>query len=414
MLQIALAAPAAVDVVYWDDPANELHIRSSGTETNPDVSLLRTHYGTTLYWEVRSATRDGDLSAPVSGEIATPALPSDLAAIPMTATGTPTHPLTLLEINGPFTGFVVVDASGQVVWYRRTQGAAQGSTMRANGNFVLNDAGNALIEVTPGGEVVHSLDMKEHGISAHHDVIATAQNTLLFISTQQGFGRGTDLVGDAIWEWDPETGHLVRRWSVFDWYDPAMDWGTRSIAGDWVHANSLAPGPHGNVILSLNWLDQVISISPDWQRIEWKLGGARSTFLMDADALFMGQHTAQLLSPTRALMLDNGRDRPDGSRYSRALEVELDTVAMTAHKAWEFRATPDIFAPYVGSARRMSNGNTLVQFGFEAGVQGSTGPIRTFEVRPDGGVVWTLTIGNVSTVYRATPLVAIGDESAVP
>jgi hypothetical protein len=65
-------------------------------------------------------------------------------------------------------------------------------------------------------------------------------------------------------------------------------------------------------------------------------------------------------------------------------------------------------------ARRMSNGNTLVQFGFEAGVQGSTGPIRTFEVRPDRTVAWTLTVGNVTTVYRATPLQTIGDESAVP
>jgi hypothetical protein len=413
-LHVELESPAPVDVVYWEDPAHPLRVRTAAADTAHDVQLLRTHFGRTVAYEVHAIGSDGGEGQGVSGQIRTPSLPDDLAAVSLAAHGSLSVPLVLLEVNGAFKGFVIVDGSGEVVWYRRTEGAAQGSTVRANGNFVLNDAGHALYEVTPGGAVVHSLDMGSRSVIVHHDVIATPRNSLLFIATESGSAHGQSLTGDAIWEWTPETGQLVKRWSAFDWFDPAVDWGIRSYAADWLHTNSLALGPHGNIIVSCNWLDQVISIAPDWGHIEWKLGGARGDFAVDSASLFIGQHTAQLLSATRVLLFDNGRDRPDGAKYSRALELVLDTLAKSAHQTWEFRPSPDIFAPYVGAARRLPNGNTLVQFGFGAGQQGSTGPIETFEVRPDGSVAWTLTIGGVTTVYRATPLLHIGDEETVP
>ena len=48
-------------------------------------------------------------------------------------------------------------------------------------------------------------------------------------------------------------------------------------AGEWMHANSLSIGPRGNVLVSSHYLNQVLSLSPDWRRIEWRLGGPRAT-----------------------------------------------------------------------------------------------------------------------------------------
>ncbi|MFM8909841.1 MAG: aryl-sulfate sulfotransferase [Gemmatimonadota bacterium] len=57
-------------------------------------------------------------------------------------------------------------------------------------------------------------------------------------------------------------------------------------------------------------------------------------------------------------MFDNGFDRP-GAAFSRAIEYAIDPVARTATKVWEYRPSPDIYAALVGSARRLSNGNTV-------------------------------------------------------
>jgi len=42
--------------------------------------------------------------------------------------------------------------------------------------------------------------------------------------------------------------------------------------------------------------------------------------------------------------------------------LRLDAAAGTAVKVWEYRPTPDNYAPSLSSAYRLSNGNTLVNF----------------------------------------------------
>ena len=110
----------------------------------------------------------------------------------------------------------------------------------------------------------------------------------------------------------------------------------------------------------------------------------------------------------RVLLLDNGLDRTSG-RYSRALEIQLDRQQGTADVVWEFRPTPDIYAPIVSSARRLPNGNTVINFGLAAGFSGgagglATGPVAFYEVTPAGTVSWKLeAVGGLVLVYRATP-----------
>ena len=342
-----------------------------------------------------------------------PTLPPDLQSLGLAVVGTPTSPLTMLEVNSVFKGYVAVDGNGAIVWYWRTMNAPQGFTRRANGNLVLNDPGNAITELSAGGLVVNRLSTIDVGLQAHHDLVATTAGTILFLAKDIRAVNGTGIFGDAIYEWSPESGAVNKRWSVFDFYDPAVDWGDVSTPGDWVHANSLAIGPHGNVLLSLNWLNQVVSIAPDWKSLEWKLGGRGSSFTVDSDAVFLGQHNVQLVGETRVLLFDNGRGRLPGNQFSRALEVVLDPITHTAHRAWEFRSSPDIFAPYIGAVHRLANGNTIVHFGLSAGRSGSTGPIATYEVEPHGHAVSALITTNASSVYRGTPLTSIAGEMRI-
>ena len=330
-------------------------------------------------------------------------LPPDLAAITFAAEGRPTAPYTMLELRmtGGFSGFVAVDGAGRPVWFFRTLGTSSGFARRSNGNFVFMDGGRGLVEVDRAGNVVRELAQEARpGRRMHHDVTVTPRNTLLFLAEDWQPWEGQPLCGEALWEWDPEAGTATKRWSSFSHLDPRYDWGARSIREDWLHANSVSYGPRGNVLVSFHFLNQVISLSPDLERVQWRLGGVRAD--VPVDDPFSGQHTAQEVSPDRVLLFDNGYERTE-TRYSRAAEYELRGGAAT--KVWEWRPPTDNWARIISSVRRLPNGNSLVAFGTSAAAAaGTTGPIEAYEVTSGGRVVWHLVVsGAVSSMYRATP-----------
>ncbi|MBI3567814.1 MAG: aryl-sulfate sulfotransferase [Gemmatimonadetes bacterium] len=420
-LDIGVSAATRVQVRYWTNEGDApLEVVASLSPSDSEVVLTRLAHGRTYQFAASALTADGRAGPATAGQFTTPALPADLANMRFDATGSATDPLLMLEVRGTdgFNGFVAIDTRGEVVWYYRTEGVPQGSTRRANGNFILNDLGHGLREVTPNGDVVHTMESDATGIIPHHDVIATPSNTLLFIAHDERVAsNGASIAGEAIWEWAPESGALQKRWSAWDWLDPSTDWGDLSYDGDWLHGNSLSMGPHGNVLISFNFLSQVVSIAPDFSRVEWRLGGARSDFALDTGTVFSGQHSVTEPAEGHVLMFDNGRARQDGAKYTRGLELQLDTVAHRATTAWEFRPAAAIFAPYLGTAQRLANGNTVLFFGTANGPfadQIASGPISGYEVTPAGTVVWHLDVGNALSVYRGTPLPSIGGEKDAP
>jgi hypothetical protein len=254
------------------------------------------------------------------------------------------------------------------------------------------------------------------GFEIHHDIMPSGADRVLFLVEDTATVGAEVWTGEAIWSWDFVADRLEKHWSTHDVWTPADHSGDRSWTGDWLHANSLARGPRGNIVVSLFWTHEVVSVAADFSGVEWSLGGPESTFDVAEGAMDAGQHTAVEIAEDRVLLFDNGLDRPDSTRYSRAIELQLDRTAGTAEVVWEYRPTPDIFAPIVSSARRLENGNTVVAFGTAQDFGGlpSSGPITVHEVTPAGEVVWTLDVGGASLLYRATPLDRIGFESQLP
>lgn len=331
-------------------------------------------------------------------------VPADLAAVQLTAEGTTTAPYTMLELNHPdgFSGFVMVNDTGGPVWYFRTEGAPFSFTRRGNGHYVLLDSERGLVEVTTAGRVVRELPQEERpGRRMHHDVTATPWGTILFLAEDQRRVGDVAVTGEAVWEWAPEAGTVAERWNAFDHLDWNRDRGSRSRPDDWLHANSISLGPSGNLVMSLHFLNQVISIEPGFGGIEWRLGGVGATIpVVDP---FSGQHTAREVTPGRVLLFDNGYEREE-ERYSRAVEYQIEEDS--APVAWEWRPDRDNWARVISGARRLPNGNTLVAFGLpEDPERGWTGPIEVYEVTAGGRVVWHLLVaGEVSSMYRATPI----------
>ena len=433
-LSVNLDGPSAVVVDYWTENATRLRIRSDANASTHQLWVPRLRAASTYDFTVTAISSTGDTGAAFERSFQTDSLPPELAAIQFQIIGTATFPMVLLSpLRSVAPGLpFVVDTEGYIVWFRPDSGKASGGFTRlANGDFVflIADARpgplrRSLEVVTPMNEVVATLTEAEAGAQSgldtlfriHHDVIVTPDNTVLFLATDTGTVNDTVWTGEAIWEWDPATDVLTKRWTAKDFLTPTTDRGARTVPRDWLHANSLSTGPRGNILVSFFWTHEVISIAADYQSIEWRLGGPASTFVVADSAMEAGQHTAAEVSTNRVLLFDNGWDRSSGELFSRASELELDPVAGTARIAWEFRPQPDIYAPIVSSARRLENGNTVVWFGLAAGFLNppSSGPQAVFEVTPTSKAIWRLVVvSSLTIMYRATPLFQIAGETEV-
>ena len=203
---------------------------------------------------------------------------------------------------------------------------------------------------------------------------------------------------------------------------------------EWMHANSLQVAPGGVILMSVRHLDTVIAISPQLDRIAWRIGRFKSDFSFpNPDDKFFHEHYARMLDNGNLLLFDNGDGRPasSGGQYSRALELALDWRSMTARKVWEYRHQVGVnagapvfkYADKVGTAQRLENGNTLVLFG--ADIDPTTLAAKSPEVftlieadaSREAGAVAVLDMqippGN-GQIYRALPVETLFGEVPAP
>jgi hypothetical protein len=107
----------------------------------------------------------------------------------------------------------------------------------------------------------------------------------------------------------------------------------------------------------------------------WRLGGKNDYFTwVNDDDRISYQHDIRSLPNGHYTIFDNGNFH--NPHYSRVLELELNTASWTATKVWEFRDSPDRSSWGEGSARRLPNGNTLINW--------TDGEHPFTEVRPNG------------------------------
>lgn len=411
---VVLREPGPATLTWGTETGPVLTTVADSTATVHQFLITRLRQGSSYTVEASS----DDLSRPPTrATFTTDSLPPALRAIQVNQTGAPGAPVALIEVvaGTQFSGLLMVEG-GQVVGWLSMNGSLFGATRRANGEITMLDAALGLTSYRLDGTLMHRLPQPTPAAPTpygriHHDVIATPQNTLLFIADDIEVVGAETVTGESIWEWTPETGTVVKRWSAFDFLDWNVLRGARSNTGNWLHGNGLNIGPRGNVLMSLRNADQVISIAADWQSLEWTLGGVNGTLGLAPADRFWGQHYVSEPTNGRVLVFDNGFDRPGGA-FSRAIEYQLDLAGDTATKAWEYRHAPDIYASLVGSARRLQNGNTLVLFGMLAGQNGSSGPITAVEVTPAGTPAWRLTFGpQLTRLYRVIPVTSLLGEA---
>lgn len=196
---------------------------------------------------------------------------------------------------------------------------------------------------------------------------------------------------------------------------PAED----GFVGDWLHTNSASYlGENkwfdagdtrfhpSNIIIDSRNANFIAIISHETGEVVWRVGPDFSEGTPEHElGQILGQHHVHMIprglpGEGNILMFDNGglsgygeNGYPNywGRTYSRVLEFD----PITLKKVWEYGAASGeefISSPFVGSAQRLPNGNTLFVLGVSHHV---------IEVTPDKRVVWEFLAPYVGWTYRA-------------
>lgn len=164
-------------------------------------------------------------------------------------------------------------------------------------------------------------------------------------------------------------GETVWEWKIWDHVDPA-DLPVHPIFDrrHWPMINGVSETKDGLILMSLRTTSGVIAVDKATGRIVWHAG----------PDVVAQQHTPIQMDGGTILCFDNGNLRPGSSNpFSRAIEFDPQTMQTTW--AYQDPNAPSFFSPFMGSAQRLPNGNTLIcESGFG----------RLFEVTPEGDTVW--------------------------
>lgn len=175
-----------------------------------------------------------------------------------------------------------------------------------------------------------------------------------------------------IQEVDVATGDVVFEWRagdhvpVTDTYSEITDDepGTEEAPLDWFHANSVAPGPDGTLLVSARNTHAVYAVDRATGEVRWRMGGKSSDIAMGAGTAFEWQHDAQWHGGTRISLFDNHASTT-GGEASRALVLDVDTRAKTAELVTELRHPEGVSAGTQGNTQLLDGGATFVGWGSE-------------------------------------------------
>ena len=150
------------------------------------------------------------------------------------------------------------------------------------------------------------------------------------LSALGGPAKGVALSG-VVQEIDIATGKVLFEWGSLD-HVPVTDTTRRSPAGtkaapfDYLHINSIAIAPDGDLMLSARNTSAIYKVARPSGKVAWRLGGKRSSFAMGPGATFWFQHHITPLDANTVSIFDDGGAPPQKEAQSRAILLDLDTA----------------------------------------------------------------------------------------
>ncbi len=257
-------------------------------------------------------------------------------------------------------------------------------------------------------EIIDSVSTQNDYITDLHDIIRLENGHTFLLSYDYekvrmdtivaGGDSNATVIGTILQELD-ENKNVVFQWRSWDHVnitDATYDINLKASTIDYIHTNSIEIDYDGNILLSNRYFDEITKIDRQTGNTIWRLGGKycknnEFTFLNDPEG-FSHQHDVRRLPNGNITLFDNGNLH--NPRYSRVAEYQVDEVNKFVSLVWEYKNDPETFTPAMGSARRLSNHNTIIGWGASTAVGIS-------EVQPNGDISFYLTMPDTLFNYRA-------------
>lgn len=286
-------------------------------------------------------------------------------------------------------GALIVDASGQPVWFRPVDdGAAvtnfkvsryagqqvlswwQGrvnSTGYGQGEGVILDASYRRLATVRAGHRRH-VDLHELQLTPQGTALITCipQTVEADLSSVGGPPRG-QVLENVIQEVDVRSGRVLLEWRSLDHVPVADSYHPYHEHYDYLHVNSIDVTPDGHLLISGRHTWALYKVHRRTGEVIWRLGGKHSDFSLDPAARFSWQHDARQLSADTITLFDDGSDGPVRTEpQSRGLVLRLDAAArgVRAERAYKY-PHPGLLAAAMGSVQTLPGGNVLVGWGIE-------------------------------------------------
>ncbi|ARF54497.1 aryl-sulfate sulfotransferase [Streptomyces gilvosporeus] len=313
-------------------------------------------------------------------------------------------------LYAPLTGggeVLLIDLRGEVAHrWRLPHRPGRHARILPNGNLAYNatlpgqDAlfpmwhkyrGGLMQEIDPEGTVLREFTDPLQ----HHDAHHYGDGRILYSALEPLTGEraaavrggvagsepdGGTVYADTLREVDAQ-GRLLWSWRAADHLDRAeYALHPHYSREHWPLINSVLPLADGNILASLRSVSAVVVISRASGEILWRT----------EPGLVSQQHHPTELPGGNLLVFDNGVFRPGCDvPYSRVIEVARPSGTVV----WEYHdpAREAFFAPFMGSAQRLPNGNTLI-------TDSPAG--RLFEVTAQGLVCWEYVVPQFGSYHE--------------
>lgn len=321
------------------------------------------------------------------------------------------------RMEGGQSGAYIVDNTGEPVWFHKP-GLDMSEAMELRvqeyhgqpvltwwqgakpigygvGHFVIANAAYEPIAHLQVSNGFQGADFHEFLITSRDTAILPIYAPVEWDLSPYGGPANGGVLDQVVQEVEIETGRVLYEWHALDHIEIDESYeGMREDRAlyDYVHFNSIAEDPDGNLILSCRHLNSLVTISRTDGEILWRLNGKRSDFEMGEGASFVYQHDARNHGNGLITLLDNGTGSRDSGIVARGLALQLDYDNMTAEMVAEYLHPTEGTSHNQANMQRLPNGNYFLGWGPTP---------DTSEVTPEGEVVWHAQLPEGGQSYRA-------------
>ncbi len=360
-------------------------------------------------------------------------LPSDFPKMVIDSVNKPAPGSIFMEsitIGGTTANYIMIlDSLGKVVYYKKPENPGLDFKIQPNGLFSYCSQVKLGDKYQAGPLVVQNIMVQENILDSNYNVIDTVQMKNEYLADIHEFqilpngnymmiayeGVPVDMskvikggnpnavvVGTVFQELDINK-NCVFQWRSLD-HIPILATKDDPLKATFehVHGNSTFLDKDGNLIVSFPTTFEIVKIDMISGKMMWRFGGDNNQFEIsgddpaDAPYYFKMQHDVKKLPNGNIFFYDNAVQKTSGWS-SRAVEYQFDEANKKANLFWEYKHAPAISAYAMGSVQRLSNGNSLIDWGLIF-----LGLYKTVtEVTPNKEIAFELSLPSDAFSYRA-------------